>query len=225
MKLTTIVIILGLISAVILGSMYLTPAWQFEDGAPTCQLQVIVKDSSINAEYPIDIALQPGTQLNQALETYTADIPPLNPTGQYTTAFIAKIKVNSPVEAETSVTTVTISGWNNRTMNIGGVSGPVNYTLFDSTARQNIKTLTCINGVQKTFDFTGQYFGSVSPRNVPTTVGPILGTMVDQAVFNINIVGIGSGGSYGATSATILLVVGAGGGLEIIIDSITTTVG
>lgn len=220
---------IGIIAIVVIAALYMIPAYDWEDGAPEATIYVSIEKSDSSITYAGDVEIEPISQLDKALTTYpltsyTADVAPLEPESYYTIAFIVTVTVLGNV-AETYTTTVTVSGSNAKTIYpITGQQGPLTFCqdMYGNNPEIELTQGMDYNVPQP---FAIPTFAGCYQTTNTDNRGEIKGEFIDGSIFEIAIVSQSFAGSYGMTTATVQIVVGAGGTLSVQIDSITTSVG
>jgi len=91
-KLTTIALVLGVVSALIIGSMYISPAFNIEPGAPVPVVSIILTEVDTGESEIISIDPTSGNQLT----TITSTLFAVNPNALYSIEFSTRYTVTPP---------------------------------------------------------------------------------------------------------------------------------
>ncbi|MDD3962247.1 MAG: hypothetical protein PHT77_10335 [Bacteroidales bacterium] len=227
-KIPKIVLIVGIAAVIVIAALYMIPAEDWEDGAPTATISVQLTETDTLESYAGDIEIEPQSIIGRAmsiqpLTTYTSDVPPLDALGTYSIAFTITVTTVGNIE-ESYTTTIDIVGYNNKTeYKVSGDTGPREYST-SIWGSDRISTLSQATQYSVPTAFVmPSYLGSFKTTNTDDS-GQIIGEHIDGSVFLVTIYSQSASGSYGLTSASIGLTVGAGGSLYIQINGIETTV-
>jgi len=203
-------------------------AAEWEDGVPTASVHIHIESVTDDSVYDGVVDIEPQSKIELAtlhpFTTYTADVQPLDPFTLYTMTFSVVVKTSSAKPDEAFNTAVQIAGHNNRTMTLWNAPTEVNYTSggFYSNNRIAEGSQPATNGVPVTI--TPAAFNGVISRTNTADWKELAGEHIDGATFLIEIISTSESGGYGMASATLNVVVGAGGDLVVGIEDISTSV-
>lgn len=225
-KIPKTVMIIAAIIVVVIVVLASVPAFDWDEGAPTASIAVLIEKADSDIYYESDVEIQPESTFDkilsaaQPMTAYNADVAPLDALGIYTISFTITVNTVGNV-AEQYTTEITVTGHNNKTSYpVTGATGKRTYGIGFYATGGTTSTLAQTTQYNTPSAFAMPVFDGIKEAN-----GEIAGEFIDGSVFLINIISQGASGSYGTTSATVTITVGAGGSLYVEIADITTTVG
>lgn len=226
--------VIAMAITVVVAYFAFTPAYAFEDGAPTATVTVQIDRADGEVSYFNDEAIEIGPKskaeaafTTYPMTTYTVDAPPIDPGYGYTIKFTITTRTTGPTS---SPLTTQMTIWGNQSVvpadnvpQFGNLGVKFFYSKVTGSYDYDVEG-SATGTIDTPMSITTPAFNGATPNQYPTYHAPILGSLIDGSEWDFYILSTTSTGAYGMTSFDLSIEVGAGGALTIGIDNISTEV-